>query len=44
VGLFWETKTDPSLQSVLSALKNPNNIPVRRFVLKADEKGGANLL
>jgi hypothetical protein len=31
-------KADNSLKSFLFTLKNPHNIPVRRFVLKAEEK------
>jgi predicted RNase H-like nuclease (RuvC/YqgF family) len=31
-------KTDPSLKSFLFTLKNPHNIPARRFALKAERK------
>jgi hypothetical protein len=34
-------KTDPSLKSFLFTLKNPHNIPARRFALKAEQKHGA---
>jgi hypothetical protein len=34
-------KADGSLRSFLFTLKNPHNIPARRFALKAGEKDGA---
>jgi hypothetical protein len=40
----WESdrngkrKPDPSLKSFLFTLKNPHNVPARRFPLKAEEK------
>jgi hypothetical protein len=33
-----ENKTDDSLKSFLFTLKNPHNIPARRFALKAENK------
>jgi hypothetical protein len=36
---FW--KADPSLKSFLFTLKNPHNVPARRFALKAETKGQA---
>jgi hypothetical protein len=35
------TKADPSLKSFLFTLKNPHNIPARKFALKADKKDEA---
>jgi hypothetical protein len=35
------SKADDSLRSFLFTLKNPHNIPARRFVLKAQEKDAA---
>jgi hypothetical protein len=35
------TKADNSLRSFLFTLKNPHNIPARRFALKAEEKSSA---
>jgi hypothetical protein len=42
----WESpglkeKADPSLKSFLFTLKNPHNVPARRFALKAEEKDKA---
>jgi hypothetical protein len=43
----WESssdgrnKADPSLKSFLFTLKNPQNVPARRFALKADRKDEA---
>jgi hypothetical protein len=44
----WESRTkgpynkaDPSLKSFLFTLKNPHNIPARKFALKAEEKDEA---
>jgi hypothetical protein len=34
-------KSDPSLTSFLFTLKNPHNVPARRFALKAEEKDHA---
>jgi hypothetical protein len=34
-------KADPSLKSFLFTLKNPHNVPARRFALKADKKDKA---
>jgi hypothetical protein len=38
----WENecsfKADASLKSFLFALKNPHNVPARRFALKAEKK------
>jgi hypothetical protein len=34
-------KADPGLKSFLFALKNPRNLPARRFGLKAEEKDWA---
>jgi hypothetical protein len=34
-------KADPSLKSFLFTLKNPHNVPARRFPLKAEMKNGA---
>jgi hypothetical protein len=34
-------KADPSLKSFLFTLKNPHNVPARRFPLKADKKDKA---
>jgi hypothetical protein len=34
----WDRKMDDSLKSFLFTLKNPHNIPARRFALKAEEK------
>jgi hypothetical protein len=34
-------KADPSLKSFLFTLKNPRNVPARRFALKAEEKDEA---
>jgi hypothetical protein len=38
----WESKTrdkaDPSLKSFLFTLMNPQNVPARRFALKAEKK------
>jgi hypothetical protein len=34
-------KADPSLKSFLFTLKNPHNVPARRFALKAEEKNYA---
>jgi hypothetical protein len=45
----WESskkgkaKADPSEKSFLFTLKNPHNIPARRFALKAEEKDMAIL-
>jgi hypothetical protein len=36
-------KADPSLKSFLFTLKNPHNVPARRFALKAEEKNSAIL-
>jgi hypothetical protein len=37
----WNCKTDNSLKSFLFTLKNPHNIPARRFALKVNERGAA---
>jgi hypothetical protein len=41
----WESitdfKADPSLKSFIFTLKNPYNVPARRFALKAEEKNKA---
>jgi hypothetical protein len=41
----WESrygeKADPSLMSFLFTLKNPHNVPARRFALKAEKKNKA---
>jgi hypothetical protein len=43
----WESsnprkdKADPSLKSFLFTLKNPHNVPARRFALKAEKKDRA---
>jgi hypothetical protein len=34
-------KADPSLKSFLFTLKNPHNVPARRFALKAEKKDEA---
>jgi hypothetical protein len=34
----WRYRADDSQKSFLFTLKNPHNIPARRFVLKAKEK------
>jgi hypothetical protein len=38
----WDSKTgdkgDPSLKSFLFTLKNPHNVPARRFALKAENR------
>jgi hypothetical protein len=34
-------KADPSLKSFLFTLKNPDNVPARRFALKSEEKENA---
>jgi hypothetical protein len=46
--LEWELRTeepwnraDPSLKSFIFTLKNPHNVPARRFALKAEEKHNA---
>jgi hypothetical protein len=43
----WESRTgykaDPSLKSFLFTLKNPHNVPARRFALKAEKKNEAIL-
>jgi hypothetical protein len=36
-----EEKADPSLKSFLFTLKNPHNVPARRFALKAEKKDWA---
>jgi hypothetical protein len=36
-----ECKPDPSLRSFLFTLKNPHNVPARRFALKAEKKDNA---
>jgi hypothetical protein len=35
------SKADDSLRSFVFTLKNPDNIPARKFALKAEEKGAA---
>jgi hypothetical protein len=35
------SKADPSLKSFLFTLKNPHNVPARRFALKAERKDEA---
>jgi hypothetical protein len=35
---FWHEKPDPSLKSFIFTLKNPHNVPARRFALKAEMK------
>jgi hypothetical protein len=35
---YWHYKADDSLKSFLFTLKNPHNIPARRFALKAEQK------
>jgi hypothetical protein len=37
----WHLNADPSLKSFLFTLKNPHNVPTRRFVLKAKKEGEA---
>jgi hypothetical protein len=41
----WESgtkyKADPSLKSFIFTLKNPHNVPARRFALKAEKKDKA---
>jgi hypothetical protein len=37
----WKYKVDPSLKSFLFTLKNPHNVPARRFALKAEKKDEA---
>jgi hypothetical protein len=43
--LEWDSnsgvRADDSLKSFLFTLKNPNNIPAKRFALKAERKGEA---
>jgi hypothetical protein len=39
--LQWKFKADPSLKSFLVTLKNPHNIPARKFALKAEKKDEA---
>jgi hypothetical protein len=39
--LFQYAKADHSLRSFLFTLKNPHNIPARRFALNAEKKDGA---
>jgi hypothetical protein len=34
----WYSKADDSLKSFVFMLKNPHNIPARRFALKAEMK------
>jgi hypothetical protein len=34
-------KADPSLKSFLFTLKNPHNLPARKFALRAEENGKA---
>jgi hypothetical protein len=41
-GNSW--KADPSLKSFLFTLKNPHNIPARRFALKAEKAREANVV
>jgi hypothetical protein len=33
----WKEKGDPSLKSFIFTLKNPHNVPARRFALKAEK-------
>jgi hypothetical protein len=35
---YGKNKADPSLKSFVFTLKNPHNVPARRFPLKAEEK------
>jgi hypothetical protein len=37
----WKHKADPSLKSFLFTLKNPHNLPARRFGLKAESTNAA---
>jgi hypothetical protein len=37
----WPCKADPSLKSFAFTLKNPQNVPARRFALKAERKDEA---
>jgi hypothetical protein len=37
-GLVSKNTADPSLRSFLFTLKNPHNVPARRFALKAEQK------
>jgi hypothetical protein len=37
----WHTRADSSRKSFLFTLKNPHNVPARRFALKAEKKGQA---
>jgi hypothetical protein len=40
--VMWEArKADPSLKSFLFTLKNPHNLPARKFALKAEKKDSA---
>jgi hypothetical protein len=39
--IFWSKKADPSLKSFLFTLRNPHNVPARRFAWKAEEKDQA---
>jgi hypothetical protein len=36
-----ELQVDPNLKTVLFTLKNPHNVPVRRFALKAEKNDWA---